>query len=698
MSNQTWWQGWRPEWTVFLMTVGGFLLLPSHSRLEAVRTHSKQLVIQTSRTSPPRVAFQEVIEQAPATKSWIDLAPAGITRVNLNQLIAKDSLLRGLKSIRNRKIVLSPMLISREKALKTIDDQAWLGELPEDQRRRVSRAQAQSGVLEEDWKLPTTRDLLNDKLTEIKSQTPDRSPTTKVTVIGTDADGNSKSLEDFHNEADVRTAPDEPPRDQFLVMGTLGLDNESPLGPDRHLEVNWFEDGIAKQAGQVDIKKGTYAITVPSRSGTVIAQMFDHSGASIASARYSISSHDSPENLQKLSLHVHPDSRVARSFQEFGTPAQSKVARVSRFQKNPSPNVLISATSQETMADEDGILKVDGMAEGSWTFLRTEKKGYYPGVYLANAGDMESLQLFPAKMMKALVQIVRDRRVPGFAGETGAIIWGKVSARASGVEGTTVSIEDLPDAQPIYFYDELLLPNENAKATSKSGYFAFIDVPPGFYSVRVNRGEQLLGTNNVQVEEQSVSPIEIATDLLPEKVSVKVYDAFLADFRTAKIEFQQLPEALTIDGIAPVDLPRADSLSLARITPQDPMYLETIEPVYGANDYFHVPLIRKDWLWSLRSNQKIADQPETGIIVGFVPNDDYEIDLPHVPDFDRSQIVFFDSQGMPSRTGVAGGGFVVFNAPTGSHSVVLLPKKSNVLHTRVMPVDANTVNVLKFEF
>ena len=698
MSNQTRWQGWRPEWTVFYLTVVGLFLLPSATRLEAFCSQTKQLVIQTSRTSPPRVAFHETIEKTQASLSWIDLVPAGITRINLNQLIAQDSTLRGVKSIRNRKIVLAPMLFSHEKAIKVIDDQTWLEELPKSQRQRVNRAQMQSNLLEEDWKLPTTRDLLSQKLDEIKSQSPEKTSTTAITVVGTDINGNAKSLEDFHNQSDVKTAPEESPKDQYLVMGTLGLDNESPLGPDRHLEVNWFEDGIAKETGKVDIKRGTYSITVPSRTGTVVAQMIDHSGTAVASARYVIRSHDSPEALQNVALHVHPVSRVARSFQDFGSPAISKVARLSRFQKNPSPNVLISATAQEAMADEDGIFKADGIAQGSWTFLRTEKKGYYPGVYLASAGDVESLLLFPDKMMKALIQIVRDRRVPGFAGETGAIIWGKVAARSAGVEGATVSIEDMPDAQPVYFYDELLLPNEKAATTSKSGYFAFIDVPPGFYSIRVTRGEQLLGTGNVQAEEQAVSPIEIPTDLLPEKVAVKVYDAFSADFRTAKIEFQQLPASIVIDGYAQVDLPRAETLSLARITPQDPIYAETIEPVMGANDYFHVPLIRKDWLWSLRSNQKVADRPETGVIVGFVPNDDYEIDLPHAPDFDRSQIVFFDSQGMPAHTGVAGGGFVVFNAPPGSHSVVLLPKKSNVLHTRVTPVDAGTINVLKFEF
>ncbi|MFN7262761.1 MAG: hypothetical protein ACK5UJ_03045, partial [Pseudobdellovibrionaceae bacterium] len=81
-----------------------------------------------------------------------------------------------------------------------------------------------------------------------------------------------------------------------------------------------------------------------------------------------------------------------------------------------------------------------------------------------------------------------------------------------------------------------------------------------------------------------------------------------------------------------------------------------------------------------------------------VQGDQFEVYLPHLQNFDPQNILYFDSQGRITTDGQQGGGFIVYNLPESSQSIVVLGKEANLLNSKVIPVDLPSLNVLNFSF
>lgn len=708
----------RPAWIVLFCTTAAFLFLPSRVRQEIVRSHAEPLVIETSKTSPPRLAFHETLDRAEPGPAAPEEIPSGSSRVDLNQTLTEGpAAVQGVKSIRYRKVVLDPMQVSRDTSLREIEERRWVEHLPGNLKKRMEIAQQRSKVMDQDWKLPSLGDLFEEKIKEVKSRT-DVSPQSKVYVAALDENGRWTTPEENRKSVTVEVRkesgsksdphPTQTPKSEpeaaagkILVAGHLRAGMGTLWGPGRHFEVRWFEDGVAKEIGQVnyDPSNFSYSIWVPALSGSVVARLVDETGQVHGAGKFRLSAQMKPEQLKNALIQVESRSHISSAFTSFydQSPKQTLSALVNT-RRNPSPKVLVGGTGEELEADVDGILNVAGVAEGSWTVLRAEKPGFYPGLYFARPARMKSMPLFPEKMMKALIEIVRDQRGgSGLGGETGAVIWGQVTSGTSGTAGIEVRLEGLPEVEPVYFND-LQIPDSRAKATGANGYFAFVDLPKGFYSLRAMRGAQQAGIGNVEVDVGTVSPVEISLKRSSEQTPVKVFDAFRGTVEEARVEFQHLPHALDLTGFAQIESPADDGFSLVRVTPRDSSFLETVQFMSADDDHVHLPLIRSDWFGSMRTAHKISDLPGTGALVGFVPGVNYEVSLPHLEEEGEVAVLFFDAQGVPVPKGVAGGGFIVLNAPPGSHSVTVIPEQGDALQTRLVPVDPGSVNVLKFDF
>jgi hypothetical protein len=137
-------------------------------------------------------------------------------------------------------------------------------------------------------------------------------------------------------------------------------------------------------------------------------------------------------------------------------------------------------------------------------------------------------------------------------------------------------------------------------------------------------------------------------------------------------------------------------MSFLKVRPQNPAYVEALQVYEDNEDFIDVPLVRSDWLQSLIASRKLNPQPGLGTIVGFVPSTDFEAYLGHLEDFPADQIIYFDSQGQTTDSGVPGGGFVIVSVPLGVQSVALGRAQGQLLQTQVIPVDESGVVVLKF--
>ncbi|PWU17752.1 MAG: hypothetical protein C5B49_08300, partial [Bdellovibrio sp.] len=90
-----------------------FLSLPiKEQRAHFIRA---PLVIQTTKTNPPRLAFTQILAHGNARKSVAE--PANVERINLTSLASENLLLPALPSIKYRRVNLPPMRLDRREAL-----------------------------------------------------------------------------------------------------------------------------------------------------------------------------------------------------------------------------------------------------------------------------------------------------------------------------------------------------------------------------------------------------------------------------------------------------------------------------------------------------------------------------------------------------------------------------------------------------
>jgi hypothetical protein len=135
-----------------------------------------------------------------------------------------------------------------------------------------------------------------------------------------------------------------------------------------------------------------------------------------------------------------------------------------------------------------------------------------------------------------------------------------------------------------------------------------------------------------------------------------------------------------------------------KVSPNDGIYLPAMQVYSDLDLSLQAPLVRSDWIQSLKQARRIDDEPDTSMIVGFVQDENYDVYLPHIDNFPPKNIVYFDSQGQIIEQGVAGGGFVLFNVIPGTHSVVTVSKSTNMAHSQVIPVDVGTMSQVQMHF
>ena len=96
-------------------------------------------------------------------------------------------------------------------------------------------------------------------------------------------------------------------------------------------------------------------------------------------------------------------------------------------------------------------------------------------------------------------------------------------------------------------------------------------------------------------------------------------------------------------------------------------------------------MIQATWLNQLRLNKGLSEQPNTGVIIGFTMNLSYTAYLA-AENYDPNNIAYFDLYGRPTPQPVVGGGFALFNVPSGAHEVVLQDAQTEQLHSQVFQI------------
>jgi hypothetical protein len=677
------------------------------------------LVIKAHKNSPAHMAFEEVISTAANNSEWDRMEK--IPTINLNIKENAASLNRAPASFLARRVILEEMVLKKSAevllqennqvatAAETQSNDNWIDELPQKQTARLKEAQRRTEVLSQNWNDAPTWSQEAEAVLE-KSGAFSTAASKKVIVAAKGDDGQ------WHNEVPgLRRGVEEekansgsggsnynPATDSVGFVGeeSRGRTIEGPLEitgglvvtNEHHLEVRRTDEGVYKELGKVNLNTGTYNISVEDATGSIVARLVDKAGRILGegSFRLSLVSSIKSNRINGPKLKVEPGqdfSGVITSLYNTRPEDVAPAKTTATFVKGES----------EVSAGKDGVVSMSNVMKGSTTVVRAAAPQHLQTVNIVVSGQEFRSQLYPEKMIKSLQDLVGQQRSMSLDGAP-AIIWGKVSLDGKAVAGIEVIVESEPDLIPVYF-NQWMIPDANLKATSENGLYAFVQVTEGFHSVLATRANGIFGYQNVVVENASVAQGDIENTMKKESIPLRVFDAFNGSPIPAQITMQSLDDELTVTrGSATLMLPQVSRLGIMQVQPG---VSDFARATYFYNDkdaFIHVPVIRTQWLGEIRAYQRVDDMPNVGIVVGFVPDEDFEVYLAGYDQFPANQIVYFDMQGriLQNRKGIAGGGFILYNVPEDTHEVVILGARTRKMYSRVLPVDSGSISVLNF--
>lgn len=488
--------------------------------------------------------------------------------------------------------------------------------------------------------------------------------------------------------------PEERPQNLMAakrVTGPIELTQGLAVTNEHHIEIRRSDEGIFREMGQVDLMKGSYSIDIDEASGAIVARLIDKAGMVLGEGSI---------RLSKLQV---GEGRLIYGPRLEISPSPTWTGRVSYYYPNtkktaPSPRVTTFGGQNQVVVNSKGEISLDNVAKNSTTVVRAEADDYMPSSKIMVAGEKSfGVSMFPNSMMEALKTIVADQnRVVHSRLSESSVVWGTATLDGKPLSGVTVISETDPEAKAIYF-NEFLIPDPKLTSTSSSGLYAFVDMADGFHALLGQRGDAYFGHQNVEVEAGSVAIGDIQSTLHTEPVRVRAFDAFSGEAVSLVANLQSLSEPVQIQqGSASIVLPQVSRLSM--IYTEAPANYVSANYFYNDQDSFiHMPMISPEWLAELRVIAKVNEMPQTGTIVGFFGEERFEAYLAGQDKSSPAVIVYFDAAGkyVDSRQGIAGGGFVIFNAPYGTQESVIVGASEKVF-SKVVPVDTDTVSVLSF--
>lgn len=475
------------------------------------------------------------------------------------------------------------------------------------------------------------------------------------------------------------------------ISGPIEITGGLAVTNSHHIEVRRSNDGVFQEMGKVDLLKGTYSIDVEDPSGSIVAKLVNSAGETIGEGSVRIS------QLNMAASRFVTGPRIALA------PSTSWPGSVTRYYPPPKgktvepPVVTTFAGENRVDVSKSGDTSFPGLLKNSSTVVRAQAAGHWPSNKLMLAGEKNfRLPLFPNSMMSALKNLSSDSSA--FVEDTSenpAIVWGTAKLDGKPISGITVHSESDPEAKAIYFND-FMIPDAKLTATSSNGMFAFTGMNEGFQALLGQRGDAYFSHQNILVEAGTVSVADLESTLHTEPITVRAFDAFTGEAvdSTAQLQSLQGPTVLS-GGTANIVLPQIARMSLIYTDVASP-YLKGNYFYTDTDAYIHLPMIREDWLTTVRNEEKVNQVVKAGTIVGFVPNESFEVYLAGAIQDKEVVISYFDATGKPTSKGVAGGGFVIFNVPPGFREAVVISDKSDKVLSRVVPVDESSLSVLSF--
>lgn len=645
-----------------------FVLLQTHLdsgnelAIAGHRLFLEPLRISRAEFEKPKIEFTAAID--PSEQSWPQQSQALLANV-IQEKTAEESSLQ-LQQDRGQ----------RETEL--------MNGLTESQRRLVARAQLQNPNFLEEATLKSTEEILDEKAKDLAAQIGPAAGSAAAVVQAADGEDHRRPSHQANHVQEKSRAQ----QTGYHVEGEINIPAGAGVAMLNgfSLEVYWLNEGVVQATGIVD-HDYKYSIAIGELAGYVVARLFDQSGKVVASGQKRLSPLDSGKKLQTAHLELRNRNQVEVAY---------------RGIKKKQPIYLLNGATGDEHETNESTQLLEGIREDSIIGVRGASSGYYPMLGISRAGQKKELGFFTTKTVETLLEIINQETLASTRPQNNSIVWGKLTLEGKPVEGVRVELEGFPDEKALYFnnaFEAFYFPNRELQASSQNGLFAFAHLPRGVYAVKAYRGETFFGHGVVEVDDRTLSSLDIQGTRLRYHAHVKAFDAFAGNALSAHVELQSLEKGLRVDGYARPALPANSQFAFFQATFENPDYLPTQGSYSNDNEAIFIPGIQTEWVRQVQQTQRVSFVPDTGLIVVFTPTKIQSVSLPHneTGRAQYSQIVYFDAQGAPARESSAGGGFLIFNVESGSQTVVV-EETSGMLNSVYLPITSGWVSAAKLNF
>ena len=465
---------------------------------------------------------------------------------------------------------------------------------------------------------------------------------------------------------------------------------------DHFIELKRIEEGQVREVGRVDLRAGTYSIDIESPQGYLVAQITDRNGTQIGTDQQKII------NLQSRGAYFEgPFIRVGRPATLAANPIMPAIPSRTAMRglaHAPMTQPAFATTlfsNQHTLENPTDAFANISHNSSTIAHIVDVNLIYKTMVSIRQTSDQTETPLFTNKWVQGVVAYISDQQKIEFKSQTAPLLMGRVLMNEKPVAGAQVQIENHPGVEPIYF-DQFMIPNFKLTETSDSGYFMFVGLEEEAYTVAAFKNNKMLGYQMFVAEEDAISFQNIVSTQAPRSEIVRTFDAFSgAPVETDLIipDIEEIVQTNLGTSVYRTNNKSGVGLFLARSNLPDYIPIRYFQD--ARRDYTHIPMIQEVWLKKMQTSKLINEMPNTGMIVGFVPELKYEMYLAK-DGYDKDQVVYFDQQGSAVSQPVAGGGFILFNVPMGINEVIVQEKNTDRIFSQVYEVKINQVSSSHF--
>jgi len=482
---------------------------------------------------------------------------------------------------------------------------------------------------------------------------------------------------------------------------------------DHIIELKRIEEGQVREVGYIDLKAGLYSIDIESPRGQLVAEIKDRNGFIIGEDREPLI------NLQSRgSFYEGPFLRLGQPAGLATNPiftnatAGTKIAGArEKSSEKSSTRATIFDNQNALEKPEDTFTNISGYSSTISRFFDPRAK-YKNITSIRHTGDKTETSLFTKKWTDGVVSYISDIQKIEFKSKNGPLIIGRVLQNGKPVLNAEVQIATAPGLLPIYF-DQFMIPAFNQTSTSENAYFMFVGLEPDNYQVIAFKQNIILGSQMFIAEEDAVAFQNIASQSIPRIKVVRSFDAFAGVATSVDVAHAESPEVLEISDEGTASLKTFSQMGLSEFLVRSPdrQYLPIRYIQNALQDYVHLPMIQEQWLTAAKEYKKITglaagltasltvslteSPPETGIIIGFSKNLNFDVYLA-ADNYNKNDIVYFNSAGNIVEEPNVGGGFVLFNVPVGAREVIVQERLTDRIYAQFFNVLSQQVSVAHF--